>query len=273
MSALRLTLREVPGGGLDLTALTPSALAGKSRAQIGRLRLAHGGRSSRVQDLFEIEGEPGPELELRGMSAGCHKVGHAMASGRLQVSGTCGMELGREMSGGELRLKGDAGNGVGLGMCGGVITINGNAGDRVGGAVPGSTRGMNRGAIVITGNAGAQLGERMRRGLILVGNDCGAALGDRMIAGTIAVFGHCGPRAGLGMRRGTLLLAHTPSELPATFNYCGDFELGIVPLLTTHIRSISKPLAAHMSAFATCARWCGDMAYAGKGEMLIARAS
>ena len=271
MSALTLTLRDLPQGGLDLAPLTPSALAGKSPDQIRRLRLTHGRRSSALADLFEISGQDSDHLRLREVTPACHHIGQAMTAGRLEVIGNAGMELGRAMSGGEIEVKGHAGDGLGLGMRGGVIDVSGDAGERAGGALPGDTRGMNNGTLVIHGNAGARLGERMRRGLIIVGGNTGPHTGDRMIAGSIVVFGQAGPQVGAGMRRGTLMLAQQPARMPATFNDCGEFELDFMPVFARYVATINKRFGARMSVFRRAARWCGDMAYGGKGEVFIAR--
>lgn len=271
MKRLELTLAVTPVGALDLAPLNPAALAAKTLDQIRRLRLRHGTRAQALGDLFAVNGEAGDALALRGLTASCHHLGRGLESGLIEASGTAGSGLGAAMRGGVIRLRGSAGDGVGLGMRGGLIRIQGDAGDRVGGALPGATHGMNEGTIVIVGTAGARVGERMRRGLILIGGDCGAHLGDRMIAGTIVVLGQAGAQAGLGMRRGTLLLASPPARLPDTFNACGSFRLGIVPLIARHVAQFERRYGRAVERFEYADRWSGDLAHGGKGEILIAR--
>ncbi|MEQ8662700.1 MAG: formylmethanofuran dehydrogenase subunit C, partial [Gammaproteobacteria bacterium] len=226
MTRLELTLAATPVGALDLSPLTPTALAGLDLDQVRRLRLRHGTRSTALGDLFAVNGVAGDVLALRGLTSGCLRAGAGLTTGTIEINGNPGDELGRGMSGGEIHVRGNVGDGVGLGMQGGVIRVLGSAGDRVGGMLPGATRGMNEGTIIVTGDAGERVGERMRRGLIVVCGDTGGYTGDRMLAGTIIVLGACGPHAGAGMRRGTLMLADRPAAMPATFNACGTFGLG-----------------------------------------------
>jgi formylmethanofuran dehydrogenase subunit C len=272
MTSLTLRLHADAPAGLELGALTPSALSGKSVAQLARLRIPHGSRTSALGALFDISGEDVMNLRLLGLNHSCHHVGRDMQAGQLEVRGTVGMELGRDMSGGQIKLRGNAGDGVALGMRGGQIEISGDVGERAGGATPGATRGMNEGTLIVHGNAGAHLGERMRRGLILVGGDCGRYCGDRMIAGSIVIFGKCAGDVGHGMRRGTLMLAEMPQRVPALFNDCGEFELGFVPVFARHVASLNKRMGRQLAIFRRASRWCGDMAQGGHGELLIAGA-
>ncbi|MEQ8230093.1 MAG: formylmethanofuran dehydrogenase subunit C [Gammaproteobacteria bacterium] len=273
MTRLELTLATAPVGALDLSPLTPHALAGMTADQIRRLRLRHGTRSTPLGDLFAVNGTAGDVLALRGLTSGCLRAGAGLESGTVEVTGNPGDELGRDMRGGSIQVRGNVGDGVGLGMQGGLIRVNGSAGDRIGGMLPGATRGMNEGTIIITGDAGERVGERMRRGLIVVCGDTGGYTGDRMLAGTIIVLGACGPHAGAGMRRGSLLLSERPATMPATFNPCGAFALTFVPLLAQHLAGIDRRLARRIGDFARAERWCGDMAYGGKGEILLAAAA
>ncbi len=269
MNALTFKLEDVPDGGLDLSPLVPTALAGKTPDQIARIRLKHGSGSSRAGELFTISGSDAAHLRFSGLTAACHRLGAGLDGGLIEARGNHGVELGRGMRSGEIRFSGDCGEALGAGMRGGVIRVRGNAGDRVGGTVAGEVRGMNEGAILIDGDAGDCVGERMRRGLIVVAGNAGAFLGSRMIAGTIAVLGACGNAPGAGMRRGTLLLATPPARLPPTFNAAGEFELAFVPILARHVGGLSRRYGREIGRFARAARYAGDMAFGGKGELLI----
>ena len=270
MSPLTFVLANAPMRSLDLGNINPSALAGRSLSAIRRLRLAQGRGTVALGDLFDISGDDAETLRFRGLTASCHRLGQGMSAGVVEVHGEVGAELGREMRGGRIQVSGSSGDGVGAGMRGGAIVIGKNAGDGVGGITPGATRGMNGGVIVIGGNAGSLSGERMRRGLILIGGNVGAHCGNRMIAGTIVVFGECGANAGLGMRRGSLLLARAPRNMTATFNDCGEHELGFLPLLVHYVDEHSRAHARKLASFQRVRRWAGDMAYGGKGEVFIA---
>ena len=270
MSALTLTLKDKSAGALDLSVLTPAGLMGLKPSALRRLRLPAGNRQLALGDLFEISGDDAHTLRLSGLHAGCHRIGRGMREGRLEVKGQVGDELGREMRGGELRVSGSAGSGAGMGMLGGYLQIDGSAGDAVGGITPGATRGMNGGVLVITGSVGARCGERMRRGLVVVGGNAGEYLADRMLAGTIVVFGHADAHAGFAMRRGTLLLAHAPQIADLAYNDCGEFELGILTLIRQYLAGFHPAYAKRLAAFDRARRLSGDMAYGGKGEILIA---
>ena len=270
MSALSLKLRGALERSLDLAPLNPAAVAGKSVDAISRMRLTYGHKRVALGDLFAISGKSTGALQLRSISSHCHRIGCGLDAGTIDVSGTAGDELGRAMSGGRIAVRGSAGDGVGAGMTGGHIALTGSAGECLGGLVPGATRGMNEGTIQVGGSVGARAGERMRRGLILIAGDTGAQTGARMIAGTIVVLGICGPQVGLGMRRGSLLLAEAPAAMTATFNDCGEYELGIMSILKDYIGSFHRNLARELVQFTRVRRWCGDMAYGGKGELFIA---
>ena len=129
---------------------------------------------------------------------------------------------------------------------------------------------MNDGVIQIGESTGNRTGERMRRGLIIVAENTGAQTGARMIAGTVIVLGTCGPQVGLSMRRGSILLAKAPVTMTSTFNECGEFELSIIPIIRQYIGDFNKILARSLDIFKYTRRWCGDIAYGGKGELLIA---
>lgn len=277
MSDLTLSLRDAPITALDLSPLTPSSLAGKSRDAIARLQLADGGRRVRLDKLFELDGDAGiaadGKLVLRGVNGACIRAGANMASGELDLRGSCGALAGAGMSGGTLRISGDVGDDLGAGLRGGVIHVRGSAGDRVGGPLAGSVRGMNEGCIVIDGNAGAAVGERMRRGVILVAGDTGPLTGARMIAGTIIVLGQAGNDCGHGMRRGTLLLTKPPARPPAGFSPCGEYEPGFLRMLASYLKPLHRRHAARVATVRQVLRLSGDGAHGGLGEILIASGS
>lgn len=270
MSALTLVLKDKSVTSLDLSALTPAALSGLKPTALRRLRIPAGGRQAALGDLFEISGDEPRTLRLHGLHGGCHRVGHGMREGRIEVKGSVGDELGREMRGGEIRISSHAGAGAGMGMRGGFIQVNGSAGDALGGLTPGATRGMNGGVLIVAGNVGARCGERMRRGLVVVGGDAGDYLGDRMLAGTIMVLGRSGAHVGFGMRRGSLLLAAAPAFATPNYRDCGVFEFGVLTLLRDYLAGFHPVYARRLAAFSRARRWCGDMLYGGTGEILIA---
>ncbi|MEX0777282.1 MAG: hypothetical protein WD042_16380 [Phycisphaeraceae bacterium] len=138
-----------------------------------------------VGDAFDITGEPGDRLTLRGLPPL--------------------PRLGARMAGGELIVQGDAGDDLGASMAGGIIRVAGSVGHRVGGLDVGRDRGMTGGEIVIDSDAGDYAGFMMRRGLIAIAGKAGASPGYRMLAGTLVIGQGPLDHPGLEMRRGSIL--------------------------------------------------------------------
>jgi len=94
----------------------------------------------------------------------------------------------------------------------------------------------------------------------------GAACGARMLAGTVAVAGGCAGSPGFGLRRGSLILGEAPASLSATFNDSGVVELAWLKLLRRHAQAFLPDV---VPATARCRRYMGDLAFGGKGEVLV----
>ena len=62
-----------------------------------------GKRQRRVDDFFNVEGEPSDELEIRGDAAGSSGSAAAMTRGRITIHGNAGMHLGAYMKGARSR--------------------------------------------------------------------------------------------------------------------------------------------------------------------------
>jgi formylmethanofuran dehydrogenase subunit C len=107
----------------------------------------------------------------------------------------------------------------------------------------------------------------MRRGLMLIQGDVGDFCGSRLLAGSIVVAGSCGAQPGFGLRRGSLILAHAPHAMPATFGDAGVADLTYLGLLRRQVRDI---LPGVLPATSRVHRYMGDLAFGGKGEILIA---
>lgn len=272
MSALTFTLREALPFPLDLAGLLPSTLAGQSARAIARQHLGGDGRAPRIGEVFAVSGSEATELRFEGLTTRCHGLGAGLDGGSIVATGNVGAELGRGMRAGSLRLKGSAGVAAGTGMRGGHLHIGGDAGARLGGVSGGAVHGMRGGLLTVAGNVDVNAGERLRRGLVIVAGDAADGAGQRMLAGTLVVLGQCGAAAGLGNRRATLMLASAPASLPLTYNDCGEFEFGLHALLVRYVAGFDRGLARRLSPFARIHRWCGDMAYGGKGELLLAAA-
>lgn len=269
MSGLRLALKVTPPCSVDAGALTPSALAGKSREEVARVRLQGWNESFAVGDLFRVTGTPGERLVLQGTGGRFLRVGAALDGGRLIVEGAVGAYVGEGMRGGVLVVHGDAGDYAGAGMKGGLLEVRGAAGAFAGSGRAGEMTGMAGGTLLVRGRVGDRAGDRMRRGLLLVEGDAGEYCASRMLAGTVVVLGRAGAAPGYLMRRGTLVFADGAVEPLPTFNENGPQALLAIRLLLDSLAGYGpafRRLAAYRGALL---RWLGDLGCDGKGELLV----
>jgi formylmethanofuran dehydrogenase subunit C len=231
-----LTLR----GGIT-ERIDASAIATDRACWVGRRRVP-------LAELFEVKGEPGPDVRIVGDLR--------------RVDG-----LGAGMSAGTLTIEGDVGDGAGVAMSGGLLRILGSAGDRLGAPLPGASRGMTGGEIIVDGNVGAKAATRVRRGLVVVGGDAGPGAAHAMIAGTILVAGQLGAGAGLWSKRGSVI-ALGPVEIPATYAYACTYRPPFVPVLLRYLQRVRAFAIDARFATGLYKRWTGDIADVGKGEIL-----
>jgi formylmethanofuran dehydrogenase subunit C len=271
MKALTFTVKSAPAQRVDLSPITPANLGGKKLAEIGNIKLQSGNRSIKVSELFTITAGSTDDIVIRKCTGKFDNVGAGLGSGSMSVHGDIGHRAGANMSGGTLNIHGDTQDWAGTGMSGGVLKINGNTGRCLGAAWPGDVQGIRGGTIIVTGNAGERVGDKMRRGAIIIEGDAGDYCGARMISGSILVCGKVGDFIGFSMKRGSILLTRAPT-LPATFNDCGSFEFGFLPLLLRSMGKLSRR-AAHLSkrSNSRAQRYAGDLANIGKGEVLVLR--
>ncbi len=269
MSTLTLTLQQNPAQNVDMSPLTPERLDGKSLDRIRRIKLTCGNRKVSVESLFEVAGEAGEQLEIKKASQRLEFIGAGMTRGSIQIRGTAGDYLGFGMSGGQIKVNGHCADWLACGMKNGHIEITGNTGDYMASARPGDPQGMKGGTIHVRGNAGSRIGDRMRRGIIAIEGDVGDYCGARMLAGTIVVLGKAGEFTGFAMKRGTLVLTQNPTSIPASFNSCGSFKLGFLPLLFRDLIKFSKKFKAYENFNPEIERYAGDLSWDGKGELLI----
>jgi formylmethanofuran dehydrogenase subunit C len=269
MSGWRLSLKQPPRLRVDLRSLAPLSLAAHTADAIAKLPLHHGRETLALGDLFDVAPHANGELLLEGDLSKCDRIGWQLAGGTLRIDGAVGDYLGAAMSAGEIVCSGSAGLLAACEMSGGRLDIGGDAGDFAASALPGSMDGMRGGTLLVRGNAGARFGDRMRRGNALVFGDAGDFLASRMVAGSIAVAGRVGAHVGYGMRRGSIVCAGPAPAVPATF-VPNDTSIAVF----WHLLATS--LARHGGAFADLAarraeRHLGDLAAAGKGELLLCR--
>jgi formylmethanofuran dehydrogenase subunit C len=268
--ALQLTWTGATGLPVEADALRPSALAGRSMAEVARLKLPLGNTTAVVGELFQVEGHAGDGvITLRGDLRSVSRLGAGLDAGVLRIEGEAGDHLGAGMTGGSIELSGSAGDWAGAELAGGLLRIRGRSANFLGAAYPGSRRGMRGGAILVDSHAGADAGLAMRRGLIAIGGDAGDGLGRAMIAGSIFTFGGTGLFPAAGMKRGTLaLFANHAVELPPTFARAGRFRPVFLTVYLRQLRAWGFPLSE--TAFATgFDRFTGDLLGGGQGEVLI----
>ncbi len=267
---LTLALQRVPRERIDMSAVTPSALAHASARDVPGIELRAGNRRMRIADIFDVSGEDTSHVAIRNSCDRLIRLGAGMRFGRMAVDGDTGTYAGAAMTGGTLEIHGNAGAFAATGMAGGVVHVRGNAGDFLGAATAGEAAGMRGGTVVVDGSAGDRVGDRMRRGMVLIGGDVADCCAARMIAGTIVVRGRAGRSTGVAMRRGTLLVARVP-VLPATFTDGGPPPRTWLRLLQRHLRDSGGPLASFAQITDDVRRFVGDRAYGGLGEILVAQ--
>ncbi|HJZ90669.1 MAG TPA: formylmethanofuran dehydrogenase subunit C [Gemmataceae bacterium] len=264
---LTLTLKDHPHVPLEAEVLSPDRLAGLPLDGIRALPVHLGKRKCRLDDFFDLAGEAGDELELRGDLMKVKWIGRGMTRGRIRVVGDAGMHLGAHMKGGAIEVTGNASDWVGAEMTGGLIHVRGNAGGQVGAAYRGSLSGMNRGTILVEGSAGIEVGMRMKRGIIAVGGPVRDFAGLQMKGGTIVLMSGAEIRTGAWMVRGTII-SMTPLRLLPTFSFACAENPTFLRLYSRHLQSLgfTIPFDVRDGAYL---RYTGDAAVPGKGEVLV----
>lgn len=270
MSALTLRLRTAVSGRVDMRGILPEKLTGLNVHEIAGLNVKQDGRNVVLGELFTLTQGDAEHLTIITDTGRLDNLGADMTQGRLTVEGLAGDFAGQSMRGGRVVLRGGAGNFAACDMRGGLLSIEGHAGDWLGAARTGERTGMAGGVVAVSGNAGARAADRMRRGLMLIRGNVGEYCGSRLLAGTIVVAGSCGERPGFGLRRGSLILtrgsACLPTFMPATFNDSGVVDLSWLNLLRRHADGF---LPGVVPAGSRVRRYMGDLAFGGKGEILV----
>lgn len=260
------TTLPVEGGSLRPDVLT----AGASDAARTPIRV--GNATAELGDLFRVEGDGSDgALVLAGDLRSVRRIGRGMVSGSLTVRGDVGPGLGQGMHGGRVEVFGSAGDSAGMGIRGGLLHIHGAAGDNLGGSEPGARLGMREGVILTDGPVGRDAGLSMRRGLIAVRGECGDGLGRAMVAGSIFAFGSTGFGTGSGMKRGSIVLFGGGSpRIPPTFSASGRDRPTFLTIYLRRLREWGFGIPEGCLSGAPLARYNGDRAERGQGEILVA---
>lgn len=266
MSGYRLKLRAPLDARLDLSGITPAALADLSPDEVARKDVFLGAQRVALGAVFEVTTGASEALVVSG-DPRLDCVGADLAGGEILVEGPVGAQAGARMTGGRLVVRGDAGDGLAAGLVAGRIEVSGSAGARLGSALPGERLGMRGGLVQVAGGVGAGLGERLRGGLVLVAGDAGPGAATDLIAGTVAVAGRLGPDAGRGMRRGSLLLGQAPDGLAPGFVDTGSHDLVALLLLARRVPELAALFGGGLSGRAR--RLAGNRLVGGEGEILL----
>jgi formylmethanofuran dehydrogenase subunit C len=270
MSSTLLRLRQPPALRVDLRGVSPAVLAGLALYEIERLAVTHGNQTLPLAEFFDIsqQDSAADELRFEGDLSRFDRIGWQSGSGRVVVDGPAGDYTGACMTGGELLVLGNVGLLAACEMAGGTLGVHGDVGDFAASPLPGSMDGMRGGSFIVHGNAGARFGDRMRRGTALVFGDVGDFVASRMVAGTIGIGGQAGTHVAYGMRRGSVVFAGTLPALPPTF-------VPAVAGAEVIWQLLARDLARHGGPFSALTtrrieRHLGDVAAAGKGELILA---
>jgi formylmethanofuran dehydrogenase subunit C len=264
---ITLTLKEQPAVPLEAESLSPDVVAGLAHDQVRALPVLLGKRQHRLDEFFEVEGEPGDDLEIRGDARQVKWIGRGMTRGRITIAGNAGMHLGAYMKGGTIEVSGNAGDWVGGEMSGGVIRIRGSAGGQVGAAYRGSLSGMQGGTILIGGSAGLEVGMRMKRGIIAVAGPVRDFAGLQMKGGTIFLLSGAEIRTGAWMFRGTIV-SLKPLRLLPTFSYACAYNPAFLRVYARYLRTLDVSIP-HEIKHGAYQRFTGDTSVPGKGEILV----
>lgn len=264
---IRLTLKEQPVVPLEAEVLSPDVIAPLSQDAVRALTVHLGKRQKRVDDFFEIEGEPSDEIEIHGDASRIKWIGRGMSRGRLSIHGNAGMHLGAYMSGGTIDVTGNASDWIGAQMSGGFIHVHGNSGGQVGAAYRGSPSGMTDGTILVDGSAGLEVGMRMKRGIIVIGGAARDFAGLQMKGGTIVLREGAELRTGAWMMRGTIV-SLKPIPLLPTFARACNYNPTFMRVYARHLAAlgVSVPSEEPEGAYQ---RYTGDASVPGKGEILV----
>lgn len=255
------TLTLKPGATwTDAPMLRPDVLGMLSREEI----------EAKLGDAFDVQGECGDTLSLRGLGA-LHGFGAHMKHGTLIIHGHAGDDLGAAMTGGTIHVHGDAGDRVG-GPCMGLYDEHVDDETKQRRAKKNQLRqGMTGGCIVVHGDAGHAAGLRMRRGMIAIAGHAGQSPGYRMIAGSIVIGQGDLNEPGLEMQRGTIISLSAEASMHTHGRFAADgvFEapsLAVIGLMLRELRRLDITITPELFE----SRWrlaSGDVTQNGRGEI------
>lgn len=266
MKPLLFALRHEPTQRLDLSALTPDRLIGRTLKDIESIEIGTTKVGVKVGDVFKLRSGDPHALHFEGGSENFDFLGAKLLPGfSIHVEGDVGFGLARNAQGGEITVAGDAGAYAASGMSGGHVYIEGDAGDYLCGPLAGEITGMAGGRVVVRGNVGARAGDRLRRGILIIEGDAGEGFGSRAIAGTLILLGAAQGSIGYLNKRASLVLAQR-ADFGPTYVDCGAHNFTFARLYSRALSADSRRAARLLSQ--KLQRYAGDTAVYGKGEIL-----
>lgn len=266
---LTLQLKRELTENCDGSTLQPVLFQSMSRDEIKATRLTYDSQCVRVDELFEVIGDPCQRLVLSGDCSKIANIGLGMECGSILVRGDAGSELARRMKGGRVEVLGNCGDHLATNMRNGLVLVHGDAGNDAAGPCLGEQRGMQGGDCIVLGNIGERVAERMRRGILFIGGDAGDVGAAQMIAGTIIVMGNIGTDWARGMKRGSIILNRATQQLfGADLTPSREFELSFLPLIWRHLQQLLGKNNVKIPSSRWAMRQLGDRANQGLGEVL-----
>lgn len=237
-----VALKKVPDVPIEADLITPTAFAGKTLGQIGKLEVIQGRDTCKLGDFFEIKGNSAKsaeetEIALSGDLCKVKMIGKGMNGGIIKIDGDVGMHLGAEMIAGRITVTGSVDAWAGAEMSGGNIQIEGNAGDYLCAGYRGTPDGMTGGRVFVAGNVGNEMALHMRKGFIAVKGDIGEMAAVRMKGGSIMVCGELGARACIEATKGMVFALGKVNSVPPTFKYSGTSEREFTGYYINYLKS------------------------------------
>lgn len=274
---IQLTLKQEPDIPIEADCITPTNLAGKTAAQIGKLEVVQGNRSLPLDDFFKIEGSASEnvdevEIVVEGDLRKVKMIGKGMNGGRIDVKGDVGMYLGAEMIAGRITVSGSVDAWAAAEMEGGNIQIEGDAGDYLCAGYRGTPDGMKGGRVYVAGNVGREMASHMRKGFIAVRGNVGEMAATRMKGGTIMVAGDIGDRLAVEATKGMIFALGRISSLPPTYKFSGTSEREFTGYYLRYLKERRKDFVPDgLDSSEKWVKFIGDFAEGDPKEEIYAR--
>jgi len=225
MQTITLKLKDAIVSGVakvpvEVDALTPDQLFGKSEAEIKAVKVWWGNRQEQTGDLFEVRlaGDAASAEDVKLVFEGdlrrVKRIGEGMKVGEIEARSDVDMHCGAMMEGGKLVVKGSANCWAGREMRGGELVIEGDAEDNLCAMYRGEMTGMTGGKVTVYGNAGELTAQYMTGGEILIKGNANMLAGLNMKGGKITIEGDA-KWPGADMTGGEIMVKGATEMMPS----------------------------------------------------------